>query len=210
MKRTFSIVLALALLPALTQAQDLPALQKLFETGKNKELIAAVAADTSNPSALFLLGQAAEKERDRDTARTAYKKIASAPESDAWHFVGLSAAQLVDADISNERDWRAAHARLREWAETAAKMKPDLFEAQYQLGLAYVSIDYHDDATDAFDRAAKINPTCAYCFYHGGQAQYLAQHYDKATPRFETFLKMAPEAPERTEVQRLMKTAAGR
>ena len=208
MKRTFSIVLALACLPALLGAQDLPALQKLFEAGKNNEVIAAIPADTSNPSALFLLGQVSEKLRDRDTARTAYKKIASLlPESDAWHFVGMSAAQLVDADISNERDWRAAHARLREWAETAAKMKPDLFEAQYQLGLAYVSIDYHDDATEAFNRAAKLNPTCAYCFYYGGHSQYLAQHYDKATPLFETFLKMAPDAPERTEVQRLMKTA---
>jgi hypothetical protein len=41
-------------------------------------------------------------------------------------------------------------------------------------------------------------------------AHYYAQDPDRMATRFETFLKLAPDAPERPEVLRIMKAAKGR
>ena len=205
MRHLLSIAAALVLLPALAHAQDAAQVQKLFEAGKYKEVAdAAAPADAPRP-VIFLAAQGLEKLRDRNAARAIYKRLVDLPETDPWHFIGASASQLMDGDISNERDWRAAHARVKEWAEQAAKMAPDLLWAQYQLGLAYLSIDSHDDAVAAFDRIVKMDPAFAYAYYYGGLGTYLSQHPDRLGDRFERFLKLAPDAPERPEVLRMMK-----
>lgn len=212
MKQLFSIAgaAALALFPTVAHAQDVAQLHRMFEAGRYKEVIGAAAADAP-PPVLYMAGQSYEKLRNRDQARGFYLRLADRPETDPWHFVGLSARQILDGDIGNERDFVAAHERAMEWAQQAAKMAPDLMEAHYQLGLAYLASQagYNEDAAQAFDRAAELNPAFAYAYYFAGQAYQLAHRPDRMTARFETFLKLAPNAPERTDVQQIMKRAGG-
>ena len=59
-------------------------------------------------------------------------------------------------------------------------------------------------------RASTLAPTFAHAQYYAGLSHYRANRPDLMAARFERFLKLAPDAPERPEVQQIMKTIRGR
>jgi tetratricopeptide (TPR) repeat protein len=204
MKQLLALAITLALTSSAAVAQDVSPLQKLFEAGKHAEVVKAAPADAS-PSELFLVGLSHERLRAKDPARETFGRLAGRPETDPWHFTGESARKLVDGDIGNEREWLAWHEEALKLAEQGAKLGPNLMEAHYQVGRVYAAMSSWADAATAFDRAAELNPSFAYAHYFSGMAYFRGEVRDKAAAHFETFLKLAPEAPERTQVQNLMK-----
>jgi tetratricopeptide (TPR) repeat protein len=120
--------------------------------------------------------------------------------NDAWHFIGLSAQQLLEGN---------SDASL-ESARAAVEMADARADAHYQLGLVLARQENWVPAAAAFDRAAEIEPAHAYAHYYGGLMHYRANRLDRMAIRFEQFLKLAPEAPERPEVLQIMRTIRGR
>jgi tetratricopeptide (TPR) repeat protein len=65
-------------------------------------------------------------------------------------------------------------------------------------------------AAEAFDRTIEANSRFAYAYYYAGLAYSKIDRADRMALRFETFLRLAPEAPERREVESILRTLRGR
>ena len=50
----------------------------------------------------------------------------------------------------------------------------------------------------------------AYAHYYAGLSYYQAERIDLMAAFFESFLKLAPDAPERAQVESIMRTIRGR
>ena len=152
----------------------------------------------------------------------------SAPSRDLW-FGALSAAAMrrqIEARALFERaaanggdEWRVA-ARLAvaliagdpseiDAARSAAGAHPAHPFVQYELGLAHLSRDAPADAAAALDRSAAADPSLAYAYYYAGLAYQRLNRTDLMANRFDMFLRLAPDAPQRPEVQSVMSTIRG-
>ena len=175
-----------------------PAAQKLFESGQYDRLIQQVADDPApSPEEVYLAGQATLKVEppDREAAKLAYARLERGDEH-AWTFIARSATALVD---------HAADEALGA-AKQAVGMGPDQMFAHYQLGLAQAEKRAWTNAAAAFEKATTLDPTFAYAHYYAGLAYYQTKRVDKMAVFFERFLKLAPEAPEASAVQAIMRS----
>jgi tetratricopeptide (TPR) repeat protein len=194
MKQVLATVLA-TVLPALASAQNPADTQRLFEAGRYQQVVDSSTPD-SPPDVLYLRAQSLQKLGAMDQAAQTFSQLAARPESDPWHFIGLSGRQLVEGSIE------AAVASARQ----AGAMAPDLPAAPFQLGLVLARQQQWAEAAAAFDAAKDRQPTNAYAYYYGGMMHYRANRVDQMAVHFEQFLKLAPEAPERPEVLSIMRT----
>jgi tetratricopeptide (TPR) repeat protein len=201
-RRALATVIALVvavLSPLVVRAQEPSETQRLFEAGQYQQAIDTAAA-SADPSALFIGALSAQKIEAPDRAAAFLDQLVERPSTDAWHFVGLSAKQLLAGD---------SNAAL-ESAQSATAADPALADASYELGLVLMNRQDWAGAAAAFDRASMLKPSFAHAFYYAGLAHYRANRPDLMAARFERFLKLAPEASERTEVQQVMRTVRGR
>ena len=171
----------------------------MFEAGQYQQVIES-AGNVESPEALYTAAQSHQKLGAANEARETYGRLAARPENDAWHFVGLSAQQLLDDQTD----------AALESARQAAALAGGLPEAQYQTGLVLAKRQDWRGAAEAFDRTAELSPGFAYAHYYGGLMHYRAGRPDRMAIHFEQFLKLAPEAPERPEVLQIMRTVRGR
>jgi tetratricopeptide (TPR) repeat protein len=194
MLRALATTLAI-LFPTLALAQDPGEIQRLFEAGRFQQVVAASTPD-SPPDVLYVAAQSQQKLGAMDQAAQMFSRLSERPESDPWHFVGLSGRQLVEGNAD------AATASARQ----AVAMAPDLPAVHFQLGLALARQQQWAEAAAAFDAASDRQPANAYAHYYGGMMHYRANRVDRMAVHFEQFLKLAPEAPERPEVLSIMRT----
>ena len=195
--------------PRVPDAPDLAPLQTLFDAGKYQQVVDAVPAAPS-PQALFIVAQSQLKLGSTLEALRTYRRLVALPESDAWHFIGISGEQLiVNDETTNEREWRARLEGAIESAQRGVEMRDNLVEAHYQLGLLYAHRSNWPDAADAFEHASSLNPEHAYAHYYAGMASYRGSPFHRVAIHFEAFLKLAPDAPERAAVMQIMQTVRG-
>ena len=193
------ILLVALLLPSAAFAQDQACVRRMFEAGQYQQVIESADGEAS-PEALYAAAQSHQKLGATNEAQETYGRLAAKPETDAWHFIGLSGQQLLDDQTD----------AALESAQRAAEMAGDLSDVHYQLGLVLAKREDWRAAAEAFDRAAELNPGHAYAHYYGGLMHYRANRPDRMALHFELFLKLAPEAPERPEVMQIMRTLRGR
>lgn len=193
------LLMALLLLPTAAVAQDTAQVRRMFEAGQYQQVI-ETAADAAAPEAIYTAAQSHQRLGAANEARNTYARLASRPEEDPWHFIGLSGQQLLDDD---------AEGALTS-AQQAVAMAGGLAEAHFQLGLVLARRQDWGGAAEALDRAAELSPAYAYAHYYGGLMHYRANRPDRMAIHFEAFLKLAPEAPERPEVVQIMRTVRGR
>jgi tetratricopeptide (TPR) repeat protein len=199
--KTSLAALALILGSSVAFAQDGAQVRKLFEAGKYDQVIdAGQSSPHAAPDIIYAAAQSAQKTGNVDQAREFYDRLATFPEDNAWHFVGVSGARLLGEETDAARDA----------AQQAVDRGGDVAEAHYQLGLVLAKVQDWTPAAAQFDRAAELNPSMAYAHYYGGLMHYRANRPDRMANHFEYFLKLAPEAPERPEVMQIMKTVRGR
>ena len=196
---TALILFAAVLCSTAVSAQDRAAAQRAFEAGRYQEVVDA-AGTGPDPSVLFLGALSAQKLNATDRANALLDQLVGRPANDAWHFVGQSAKQLLAGD-----DEAALNS-----ANQATAANGDLAEASYALGLVLFKRQDWGGAAAAFDRASMLQPTFAHAQYYAGLSHYRANRPDLMAARFERFLKLAPDAPERPEVQQIMRTIRGR
>ena len=65
-------------------------------------------------------------------------------------------------------------------------------------------------AAAAFDQCIQANPADAYTYYRAALSYYQINRADLMVTRFESFVRLAPDAPERPEVESILRTARAR
>ena len=173
--------------------------QSLFEAGKFQEAAQAANGDGSEPGR-WLRAHALVRANQAGQAREVLGSLASGDENSPWRLVAESMMAQIDGNLD----------AAQSLAERAAGAAPDMFEAQYQLGLVKSARGDFGGAADALQRATDINGGFAYAHYYAGLAYSKSNRIDRAAGQFNAFVRQAPEAPEVPAVQAILRTLKGR
>src|SRR6185503_3172711 len=96
MKKT-TLTFVLTFTASAAFAQNASQVQKLFEAGEYQRVVEAAQPD-ADPAVLYTAAQSHQKLGDNDQALQTYGALASRDAGDVWHFIGLSAQQLMQDD----------------------------------------------------------------------------------------------------------------
>jgi tetratricopeptide (TPR) repeat protein len=179
-------------------AQGLDELRKLYDSGQYQRVVAAAPSD--DPRLIFLAARSQQKLGNADAARQAYEQLAARGEGDPWRDVGRSALALLASNADE----------AVEAANQAVSRGDSLPEAHLQRGLVLSARQDNAGASEAFGKAAQIDPSWADAHYYAGIAYSKVKRIDLMADHFNTFLRLAPQSPQRGEVQSIMRTLAGR
>ena len=61
-------------------------------------------------------------------------------------------------------------------------------------------------AAATLDQCIRADPTRAYAYYYAGMAYRQIERVDRMGDRFEMFVRLAPDAPERPQVEAILQT----
>lgn len=185
-----------AVFAAEAAAQDQPAsVQQLLERGALDEAVQRAEAERDNPESTFFAAQAFTRMNDDGRAGEEYARLRESHD-EAWRAIGESGALLTGGDAQG-----ALNA-----ANRAVELNGDHPFAHYQLGLVASRQGNHERALEAFSRAVQLKPDFAYAHYYAGSASQRLRQMARMSEHYELFLKLAPEAPERTAVAALLRT----
>jgi tetratricopeptide (TPR) repeat protein len=194
---------SIALAVALMAGQNVADVRQLYDAGRYQEVVRATdltKAEADNASRLqYLAAQSYTKLNDADGARRTYQRLADTG-ANPWAPIGKSAVQVMD------RQFDEALAS----ADQAVRMNASLPEAHYQRGIVFMFRKEYGDALDAFTRATQLDPTFAAAYYYAGLAASRVKRIDLTANNFGMFVKLAPNAPERPEVESILRTIKGR
>ena len=187
-----AVLLLLAAAPAARAQQA--SVQALFERGALDEAIQRAESDRT-PESAYLAAQAFAKQDNNDGARGQYARLRETDAAD-WKAIGESGDALVGGDLDGAR---VAAAR-------AIAANGDNPYAHYQAGLIANRQSRFQDAAAAFGRATEIKPDLAYAHYYAGIASQRIKQMGQMSEHLETFIRLAPDAPERGTVQAILRT----
>lgn len=170
----------------------------MLESGKYQEAIDAVASrgEEAAPQDIYVAGQSMNRLDRHGEARDMFRRLDTGDEENVWTFIGRSAIAAVDGNRQEALDA----------ANRAVSLAGDNFHAQYQLGLVKVVADDFHGAAEALERATQIDDGDAYAHYYAGVAFNKIKRLDKMTEHFRAFVQLAPEAPERPQVEAILRT----
>ncbi len=176
--------------------------QRLLERGAYAEAVQRVnterQAGNDDPTSTYLAGQALLKLDQNQDARTEFAKL-SGGDNETWAAIGQGAIALLDNNF-DEAVNAGRHGR---------EVNGELGFTHYQLGLALIRQNQFDEAAQVLDRAAELMPEFAYAYYHAGVAHQRAKRFSRMAEHFQTFLRLAPDAPERRQVQLALNSLRG-
>ena len=205
MNRTFtrsmvSTAIAVALAAPVSAGQD--SAQRLIERGAYAEAVQRVdterRAGNNDPVSTYLAGQALVKLDRNQDARTEFANLSNS-DNETWAAIGQSSIALLDNNL-DEAVNAGRHGR---------EVNGELGFTHYQLGLALIRQNQFDEASQVLDRAAELMSEFAYAHYHAGVAHQRAKRFSRMAEHFQVFLRLAPDAPERRQVQLALNSLRG-
>lgn len=171
--------------------------QSLFEAGQYQEVVAN--AGDRDAAATWFAAQSYARLGQREDARRQFAQLPAVGASPAWQVVSdLALALLADDAEAIDR------------ARSAAAAFPTDPFVQFELGLAHTRRNDFAAAAQAFDRCAEASPRFAYAYYGAGLAYDRLGRADLMVIRLETFQRLATTAPERPEVDAILRTVRTR
>lgn len=175
-------------------------IQALYEAGRDDEVVdrIAAAAVTAVPADSWFAAQSRLRLGRRAEALDDLTRLSETASDAGVQF----AARLAVARLNND-----AVALERARADAAAS---DSVFAQYELGLSYAVQNDFAAAERAFERCIDIAPTFAYAYYQSALAYERLNRMDLMANRFDRFVRLAPNAPERPQVDSILRTVGGR
>jgi tetratricopeptide (TPR) repeat protein len=204
---------------------SISAAQRQFEAGQYRPALAAIdearKTGAAGTAETFLAAQAWLRLNDPQHAKDEFTRMA-ASDDPAVKLAAQSASALIDNQLDRAvtlatQAVGAVTARTSTEAGSTAPApdspavayRHDDFYAFYQLGLVRTRQEDWTGAADAFARAGQIDPMFAYAHYYAGSAYSRLKRPDQVAVQFEQFLKLAPNAPERSAVMSIMRTLRG-
>jgi tetratricopeptide (TPR) repeat protein len=170
-----------------------PEVQRLFQSGSYEQ--AAEAAQGGDPASTYLAAQALMK-LDRNDRATGELTRLRANEQPVWRLIGESGEALLANDAG----------RATELARRAVEADGGNAFAHYQLGLSTSKGSDWGGATSAFQKALEQKPDLAYAHYYAALAFQRMRQLNKTAEHFDAFLRLAPDAPERSAVVAILRT----
>jgi|SRR5579862_5078929 len=193
------VTFALALMPG----QNIADVRQLYDAGKYQDVVKATegkAVENDTAARLqYLAAQSDSKLNNNDSAKQRYQRLADGG-GKTWGPIGASGVQLIDKQL--DQALASANQAVQAGATTP--------EAHYQRGLVLMARQSYADAASAFTKATELDPSFAAAQYFAGLANYRNKRIDLMTRNFESFVKLAPNAPERPEVESILRTVRGR
>lgn len=196
------VTFALGLMPTPAPAQNVADIRKLYDAGKYQDVVKSTedTVDDDNAARLqYLAAQSDSKLNNDDSAKRRYQRLAEKGDK-AWGAIGTSGVQLLDKQLD----------QALESADQAVRASATTPEAHFQRGLVLLTRKDYGEAANAFNKAIELDPQFAAAYYYGGLAHYRNKRIDLMTRNFENFVKLAPNAPERPEVESILRTVRGR
>ena len=177
-------------------------IQALYESGEDREIVDRV----KNGAPTIATGAdrwfAAQSQLRLGLRDDAINDLAGLTQTDADPAVQV-AARLAIGRLTNDE------ATLGQ-ARAAAAAFPESLFVQYELGLSYAVHNDFASAARIFDVCIAAAPTFAYAYYQSALAYQHLDRPDIMANRFDRFVRLAPNAPERPEVESILRTIAGR
>ena len=178
-------------------------IQTLYESGEDREIVNRVKGSVSNSVTAEDRWFAAQSQLRLGLRKDAIDDLAALTQTGADPAVQV-AAQLAIGRLMND-DATLGQARA------AAGAYPESLFVQYELGLSYSARNDFTSAARIFDVCIATAPTFAYAYYQSALAYQHLDRPDIMANRFDRFVRLAPNAPERPEVESVLRTiAAGR
>ena len=169
--------------------------QKLMERGALNEAVQKAESERDNPESTYLAAQAFSKMNNEGRANEEFSRLRERGEDD-WKAIGESGAAVAAGNLDE-----AMAAATR--AVGASDGNP---YAHYQLGIVASRQNSFDRAAQAFGRSVEIKPDLAYGHYYAGIANQRIKQIPKMSEHLETFMRLAPDAPERAAVAAILRT----
>lgn len=194
LKRSILVLASVVLYgSSVAAAEQRPEVQRLFQSGAYEQ--AVDAARDADPASTYLAAQALIKLERSDRAIAELTRLRGS-ENAAWRLIAESSEALVNNDAG----------RAVDVARRATEADGDNPFAQYQLGLAAGKANDWGTSVAAFTRAVELKPDFAYAHYYAGLAYQRQRQLSKTAEHFDAFLRLAPDAPERSAVLAILRT----
>ena len=194
-KRSILVLVACMALygSSVAAAEQRPEVQRLFQSGAYEQ--AVDAARDADPASTYLAAQALIK-LERSEGAIAELTRLRASDNAAWRLIAESGEALVNNDAG----------RAVDVARRATEADGDNPFAHYQLGLAAGKANDWGTSVAAFTRAVELKPDFAYAHYYAALAYQRQRQLSKTAEHFDAFLRLAPDAPERSAVLAILRT----
>ena len=176
-------------------------IQSLYEAGRDADVISKVASAGASASGIdaWFASQSKLRLGQRGEALEDLMRLSQTAADPGVQV----AARLALARLNNDS------AALDQARSEAAAQSGNVI-AQYELGLSYAAGSDFTTAAQAFDRCIDIAPTFAYAYYPSALAYERIGRPDMMANRFDRFVRLAPNAPERPQVDSVLRTVGGR
>ena len=189
----FAVAAVLAWSSFALAAEQKPEVQRLFQSGSYEQ--AADAARDADPASTYIAVQALLKLDRNDRAAAELTRL-RANEQPSWRSIGESGEAVLANDAG----------RAIELARRAIGADAGNPFAHYQLGLAASKASDWGTAVSGFTKAVELKPDFAYAHYYAGLAYQRQRQLPKTAEHFDAFLRLAPDAPERSAVIAILRT----
>lgn len=170
-----------------------PDVQRLFQSGSYDQ--AVEAAKNADPASTFLAAQSLMKLDRNGEAGGELARLRQSGQA-GWQLIGESAEALLANDAG----------RAVELGRKATEADGGNPFAHYQLGLAASKAGDWGTASSEFSRTIELKPDFAYGHYYAGLAFQRQRQLPKTAEHFDAFLRLAPDAPERSAVAAILRT----
>ncbi len=193
--RFFTVLAALAvfgLFGSSVAAQKVE-VQRLFQSGSYEQ--AVEAARDGDPASTYIAAQALIKLERADHATAELGRL-RASDQPVWQQIAESSEALLANDAG----------RAVELGRRAVETDANNPFAHYQLGLAAAKAADWGGAVGGFTKALQLKPDFAYAHYYAALAYQRQRQLPKTAEHFDAFLRLAPDAPERSAVVAILRT----
>lgn len=188
----FAAIGVLGLFASSVAAQK-PEVQRLFQSGSYEQ--AADAARDGDAASTYIAAQSLIKLERADRANAEFSRLRG-NDQPAWRLVAESGEALLANDAG----------RAAEIAHKAIEADENNPFAHYQLGLSAAKAGDFATAVSGFTKAVQLKPDFAYAHYYAALAYQRQRQLPKTAEHFDAFLRLAPDAPERSAVVAILRT----
>ncbi len=188
----FAVIGLFGLFASSVAAQK-PEVQRLFQSGSYEQ--AADAARGGDAASTYIAAQSLIKLERADQASAEFARLRETDQP-AWRLVAESGEALIGNDTGRAVD-------LARKAVDADEGNPF---AHYQLGLSAAKATDWGTAVAGFTKAVQLKPDFAYAHYYAALAYQRQRQLPKTAEHFDAFLRLAPDAPERSAVIAILRT----
>jgi tetratricopeptide (TPR) repeat protein len=193
LKTTAFAAVLVGLAAGSTASAQKPEVQRLFQSGSYEQ--AVEAARDGDPASTYLAAQSLLKLERSDRATAEMTRLRGSDQP-AWRLIGESGEALIAND----------GARAVELARRAIEADGGNPFAHYQLGLAASKANDWGGAVSGFTKAIELKPDLAYAHYYAALSYQRQRQLPKTAEHFDAFLRLAPDAPERSAVMAILRT----